>query len=205
MSFRLRDLAYLALATLAAGLGYLFFRAIYFAGEPAPFAQEMVLVFLGAVATIYLTAVLLNRQTELELRKEGRVIVLERKSEIYMACIEKVAKIVEVEHHEPHLIDELRVLNHKLAVVGSEHVVEAFEEVLGRLQAGFADGRLSGREGERVMAALADLTAAMREDILAEVGLGETAATLSAIRRNAARMEALDDLGEAPAPGRGGG
>jgi hypothetical protein len=34
-----------------------------------------------------------------------------------MACIEKVAEIVETARHDAKLIDELRVLSHKLAVV----------------------------------------------------------------------------------------
>ena len=60
-----------------------------------------------------------------------------------------------------------------------------------------ACGASAALDGERVMSALADLTAAMRGDILEEAGLAEPA-TLLAIRRNAARMEELDDLGGTP-------
>ena len=93
----------------------------------------MILVFLGAAATIYLTAVLLNRQTELELRKEGQVLLFQQKHDTYMRVIEKVAEIVERERHDFALIDELRVISHKLAVVGSAPVVEAFRRVLDLL------------------------------------------------------------------------
>ncbi|GGY54047.1 hypothetical protein [Parvularcula lutaonensis] len=197
-SFTRRDVAYLVVATVLAVAGYGLFRAMYFAGEPLPFAQEMVLVFLGAVATIYLTAVLLNRQTELELRKEGRVIVLQQKADTYMACIEKVAEIVETANHDPRLIDELRVLNHKLAIVGSGAAVRQFCAVLDRLLEGLKDGDMTNVEGESVMQALADLTAAMRTDILQEIGIDGEGDMLDAIRRNSRRMEALDDLGEKP-------
>ncbi len=192
-TFGRRDLAYLAVATVLAIGGYAVFRTMYFAGEPAPFAQEMVLVFLGAVATIYLTAVLLNRQTELELRKEGRVIVIQQKTEIYMACIEKVAELVETSNHDPRLIDQLRVLTHKLAIVGSGPTVEQFCSVLDRLLEGLSDGAISEADGESVMHALADLTAAMRADILQEIGM-DGGDVLGAIRRNSRRMEALDDI-----------
>ncbi|GAB6164025.1 hypothetical protein JCM19992_00250 [Thermostilla marina] len=194
--YRGRDLAYVAVALVIGGLGYLAFRAMYFAGATMPFAQEMVLVFLGAVATIYLTAALLNRQTELELRKEGRVIVLQQKYDIYIACIEKVAQIVEAERYDPALIDQLRVLNHKLAVIGSIEAVEAFAVVLDRLLSGLRDGRLSGVDGEQVMAALADMTAAMRKDMLEEIGMDDDATTLVTIRGNSERMEQLDDYAE---------
>ncbi len=62
---------------------------MYLAEDILPFAQEMTLIFLGAVVTIILTAALLNRQTDLELRKEGRVIILQQQCDIYMACIER--------------------------------------------------------------------------------------------------------------------
>ena len=136
MSNRLPDLAF-AGAAAALGIGILFvFRSMYLAEDILPFAQEMTLIFLGAVVTIILTAALLNRQTDLELRKEGRVIILQQQCDIYMACIEKVAEIVETARHDAKLIDELRVLSHKLAVVASAGVVSSFEQVLESLVIG---------------------------------------------------------------------
>ena len=193
MTYRSRDLAYLVVAVVC-GIGiYFMFRTMYMAEEPLPFAQEMTLVFLGGVVTIALTAALLNRQTELELRKEGRVIILQQQCAIYMACIEKVAKIVESIRHDAVLIDDLRVLNHQLAVVASEEVVVRFEAVLDALLSGFADGALSGADGEKVMQSVADLTTAMRSDVLQNTALTSTNAA-SAIRQNSRRMEQLDDL-----------
>ena len=193
MTYRSRDLAYLVVAVVC-GIGiYFMFRTMYMAEEPLPFAQEMTLVFLGGAVTIALTAALLNRQTELELRKEGRVIILQQQCAIYMACIEKVAKIVESIRHDAVLIDDLRVLNHQLAVVASEEVVVRFEAVLDALLSGFADGALSGADGEKVMQSVADLTTAMRSDVLQNTALTSTNAA-SAIRQNSRRMEQLDDL-----------
>lgn len=193
MTYRSRDLAYLVVAVVC-GIGiYFMFRTMYMAEEPLPFAQEMTLVFLGGAVTIALTAALLNRQTELELRKEGRVIILQQQCAIYMACIEKVAKIVENIRHDAVLIDDLRVLNHQLAVVASEEVVVRFEAVLDALLSGFADGALSGADGEKVMQSVADLTTSMRSDVLQNTALTSTNAA-SAIRQNSRRMEQLDDL-----------
>ena len=193
MTYRSRDLAYLVVAVMFGIGNYFMFRTMYMAEQPMPFAQEMTSVFLGGVVTIALTAALLNRQTELELRKEGRVIILQQQSAIYMACIEKVAKIVENIRHDAALIDELRILNHQLAVVASEEVVTRFEAVLDALLSGFADGALSGADGEKVMQSVADLTMAMRSDVLQNTALASTNAA-SAIRQNSRRMEQLDDL-----------
>lgn len=193
MSNRLPDLAFAA-AAAALGIGIVFlFRWMYLAEDTLPFAQEMTLIFLGAVVTIILTAALLNRQTDLELRKEGRVIILQQQCDIYMACIEKVAEIVETARHDAKLIDELRVLNHKLAVVASAGVVSSFEQVLESLQSGFADGTLSDEDGERVMNAVADLTIAMRSDVLHAAAFPSQNIE-RAVRLNSRRMEKLDDL-----------
>jgi len=193
MNFGLRDLAYMVVAA-SLGIGvYFMFRAMYFVEEPLPFAQEMTLVFLGAVVTIALTAALLNRQTELELRKEGRVIILQQQCDIYMSCIEKVAEIVEKSEHDERLLDELRVLNHKLAVVASEEVLTCFGTVLDTLLASLTDGVLVEADGEKVMQSVADLTSAMRSDVLHNMP-PTSMDTASAIRRNSSRMEQLDDL-----------
>ena len=111
------------------------------------------------------------------------MIILQQQSAIYMACIEKVAKIVENIRHDAALIDELRILNHQLAVVASEEVVTRFEAVLDALLSGFADGELSGADGEKVMQSVADLTTAMRSDVLQNTALASTNAA-SAIRQN---------------------
>ena len=193
MNFGLRDLAYMVVAA-SLGIGvYFMFRAMYLVEEPLPFAQEMTLVFLGAVVTIALTAALLNRQTELELRKEGRVIILQQQCDIYMSCIEKVAEIVEKSEHDERLIDDLRVLNHKLAVVASEEVLTCFEAVLDTLLAGLTDGVLVEADGEKVMQSVADLTSAMRSDVVQSTA-PTSKNTAETIRRNSRRMERLDDL-----------
>jgi len=192
--YRAHDLAYMLFSIALVGAGYLAFREMFVESEPVPFAREVVLVFLGAVATIYLTAVLLNRQTELELRKEGQVIILQQKNDIYMACIETVAQIVEVALHNDDLINELRVLSHKLAVLGSADVIASFENVLDTLVSGLRDGKLNSEDGSNIMKAVAEMTSAMRRDILEEIAAGNVRTTREAILRNSNRMQHLDRI-----------
>ena len=192
--YAVRDIIYVIAAILLVVISYFFFRLLYFSGSPMPFAQEMILVFLGAVATIYLTSALLNRQTELELRKEGRVIILQQKSDVYMACIETVARIVEGGCHDAKLIDELRILNHKLAVFASSSVIQAQELLLQQLLSSLSDGQISNADGNEIMNKLTEMTSAMREDILHEIGLEEADMTRKILLRNSANMEKLDDL-----------
>lgn len=196
-----RSLLFIAGSIIAGVVGYLFSRELYLAGAKMPFAQEAILVFAGAIATIFLTAALLNRQTELELSKEGRVLLFDKKNEVYMGAIEMIADIVEKQRHDPELIDELRILNHKLAVIGSAHVIENFNEVLNRLHRGLRDGNLSDADAREVMMALARLTCAMRRDMLDEVAMGdrggEQERVSALILRNSRQSEDLDDLEEA--------
>ena len=191
---RRRDVAYVVLAAAVLIIGYAAFRYLFYAGEGAVFAQESILVLLGAVATIFITATLLNRQTELELRKEGSVLLLEQKSRIYMAAIETVADIVEGRHYDDELVDALRVLNHKLAVVGSGEVITAFHKVIEKLLAGLSEGLLGEEAAESVMHAIAEVTVAMRSDMLSEIGSEIDAGVREAILSNSRGIERIDDL-----------
>ncbi|MEZ5653883.1 MAG: hypothetical protein R3E87_25395 [Burkholderiaceae bacterium] len=194
MGHRRQDLAYILMAAAVLIIGYAAFRYLFYAGEGAVFAQESILVLLGAVATIFITATLLNRQTELELRKEGSVLLLEQKNRVYMAAIETVADIVEGRHYDSELVDTLRVLNHKLAVVGSGEVIAAFHKVLDMLLSGLSGGELGEEAAENVMHAIAEVTVAMRADMLSEIGTEIDADVREAILSNSRGMERIDDL-----------
>jgi hypothetical protein len=67
---KLKQLIYLvlSLATLVAGYAYL--RYAYRVADRTPFTQEIVLIILGTVATVFITALLLNQQTAVEIEKE---------------------------------------------------------------------------------------------------------------------------------------
>ncbi len=70
---------YLLLVTVAFIGGYLFLRAAYMVSDEFPFTQEIILVFLGTIATALITALLLNKQTEVELKKEENIKCIELK------------------------------------------------------------------------------------------------------------------------------
>ncbi len=194
---RIREIVWLAGILAALVLGYALYHQLYVGASSFPFVQETILVFLGAVATIFLTAMLLNRQTELELSKEARVHLFDQKNSVYMSAIEKVAEIAEQRDPDPALIDELRVIGHKLAVIASPEVIKSFQSVLDKLMRGLRDGNLTNADAEEVMHAVAELTIGMRCDMLDEIGSAEKGAAQELIRRNSRQMERLDDLDEA--------
>jgi hypothetical protein len=149
--------------------GYFAFRLLYGVSDSFPFSQELLLVFLGAIATILITALLLNQQTELELRKEGQVLLLDQKSTTYMALIDHIGEIVEKGRLDPDGVAELRVLNHKLAMIGSADVIGQFSDVLRRLDTATEDQAISDAEQAQIMQSVAVLTYHMRRDLLGRI------------------------------------
>ena len=193
MSQRGRTQAFLLLLTAAVmAVGYLVFRQIY-QETSAPLAQELLLLFLGSVVTVLITAMLLNRQTELELQKEGRVLLLQQKNDVYLQVIEHIAAMARHRALDEGLIQRLRVLNHKLAVVGSAEVVEAFNEVLDTLLAGLPDD-LTDEEAEAVMHAVARVTLLMRRDLLGDQDAAVPIDVAAAVMSNSRDVEEIDDL-----------
>lgn len=186
---RPRAAAQLLLVLLTCTAAYLTFRFLFNASDSFPFSQELLLVFIGAVATVLITAALINRQTELELRKEGQVLLLDRKSGVYFALIEHLGEIVEKGRLEEEALAELRVLNHKLAMVADGDVIRHFGEVLNRLERAVRDGDISDDEQDRIMRAAAELTWWMRRDLLGRFVDEDPEAVLRAIRANNAGLE----------------
>jgi hypothetical protein len=179
----------LLLLTLAAG--YLAFRYFYGISGDFPFSQELLLVFIGAIATVLITALLLNQQTELELRKEGQVLLLDQKAAVYTAVIEHVGEIVEKGRLDKAELYELRVLNHRLAMIASAGVISQFREVLSRLDEAVDDSNMEQAEKDNIMRAVAVLTYHMRRDLLGRIAGEDEAAVLEDIVANNADLEGV--------------
>ncbi len=158
----------LVLLTMAAG--YLVFRYYYDISDQFPFAQEIILVFIGAVVTVLITALLINQQTELELRKEGRVLLLDLRAKIYSDIIEHVGCMIRKPRLEREDMATLRMLTHKLSMVAGAEVLHHFNRVLDEIEKGARDGSYSASEEDAVMRAVAELTFYMRRDLLGRIG-----------------------------------
>lgn len=151
------------LAAIAAG--YWFFRFSYEVSAPFPFSQEIMLLLLGAIVTGSITAVLLNRQTMNELKKEESVKFLDIKMDIYQSLMDGLeASIVAGETTREDTI-RLRFLAQRLALVASPAVLEQFGAFLRVYSEVAADHSLRPGEEDRVMDALAHLTVLIREEL----------------------------------------
>jgi len=78
--------------------------------------------------------------------------------------------------------------------LGSADVIASFENVLDTLISGLRDGKLNSEDGSNIMKAVAEMTSAMRRDILEEIAAGNVRTTREAILRNSNRMQHLDRI-----------
>lgn len=169
MSARNTNLLYLFLTAVVVVGGYFFLRYAYRVTDRLPFTQEIVLILLGTVATILITAMLLNKQTEVELRKEQSIKFIELKSRVYMEFIDFIEGLIRKQSLEPEDIVELQFYTHKLAIIASPQVLEQYHSFLEVINQSLRDEEISRREGELISHALAELTVKIREDLVGEV------------------------------------
>jgi len=163
------NLLYLSLTAVVVVGGYAFLRYAYRVMDQAPFTQEIVLIILGTVATVLITAMLLNKQTEVELRKEQSIKFIELKSQIYLDFINYVEQLI-LEREvtaEDHV--RLQFLTHKLAVVASPGVLGEYQQFLEVFNRSTRDTDLDKDEGDAISEALARLTVKIRQDLIGEL------------------------------------
>lgn len=166
-------LLYLVLTAIVVVGGYAFLRYAYRVADQLPFSQEIVLIILGTLVTVLITAMLLNKQTEVELKKEQSIKFIELKSSIYMdfvAYIEKLLLAGEVTHQD-HV--RLQFFTHKLAMVASPGVLAQYRQFLQVFNDSTRDADLDRQEGDAISVALARLTVQIRRDLVGEQDLAE--------------------------------
>ena len=165
---RWQNLIYLLLSVLLVAGGYLWLRAAYAAASQWPFTQEILLVILGIVATILITALLLNKQTEVELEKEWSIKLADLKTDIYMSLINHIEHLLATGKVTPEDKHRLRFLTHKLALVAAPNVLEEYQRFIDVFNSASSDNVFSDREAGSIHEALARLTAEIRSDLVGE-------------------------------------
>ena len=160
------------LMTLSAAVfigGYFFLRLAYHVTDKMPFTQEIILVVLGTLATILITAMLLNKQTSVELEKEQSVKFIELKTETYQQLIDTIETVVEEEEVSRSMLVKLRFHTHRLAIFASPAVLEEYQNFLNTLNHGVEDRHVGSKDAEAISTALARLTVCIRADLVGEL------------------------------------
>jgi hypothetical protein len=149
--------------------GYFFLRLAYHMSDKMPFTQEIILVVLGTLATVLITALLLNKQTTIELEKEQSVKFIDLKTQTYQQLIDSIEEIASHENVSDDMLNRLRFNSHRLAIFASPAVLDEYENFLSVLHKQIADKHVSAKDADEISQALAKLTIYIRRDLLGEL------------------------------------
>jgi hypothetical protein len=139
-------------------------------GTP-PYAFEIAAAFMGALVTVVITMILLNRQSEAEMLKERNVELLKQKITVYGDLIDRLEAIMR--KGEVSLEDEIAIqmLNLKLSFFASTDVLRKFNEFARQFSLVAADRKVTDQERTELLDALGELAAIIRHDLSSEEDL----------------------------------
>ncbi|SFV56340.1 hypothetical protein MNB_SV-10-965 [hydrothermal vent metagenome] len=150
--------------------GYFFLRLAYHMSDKMPFTQEIILIILGTLATILITALLLNKQTSVELEKEQSIKFIELKTETYQRLIDTIEEMVLHKDITSDDLTKLKFHTHRLAIFASPAVLKEYEHFLDIFDKMIAEDRhVSMKDEDMLSEALAKLTVYIRADLVGEL------------------------------------
>jgi len=145
--------------------GYAFMRLAYQSTDNFPFTQEIVVIILGTLVTIIITALLLNKQTAVEVQKEQNIKFFELKTQTYLQLLDLLEEMSLVDFFTDKELIRLKFLTHKLSIVASAKVLEKYGNVLKTIETISKDNTFSD-DTSILHKELANLSFNIREDIL---------------------------------------
>lgn len=120
-----KNIPVLALIAIVLALGYLVLRIIFNDTTPA-ITFELFAAILGFTLTTLVTFLLLNKQTDAELRKEESIQFLNLKMSVYQELLKQLHDVISKRKIKKEDITELRLLNQQISFVASAEVLQAF-------------------------------------------------------------------------------
>jgi phosphoenolpyruvate carboxylase len=157
---------YLLISLATFIIGYIYLRFAYASTEDIPFVQEIVLVVLGTIVTIAITAALLNKQSEVEIEKEQRVKIFDLKSNLYFDLIEFIESILKKSEITEKDLITLEFLTHKISVIANLDVLKAYSDFTRVFKETALDSKINALESDAISSELARLCGAIRYDLI---------------------------------------
>ena len=162
-----KQLAYLLLTLLTLVVGYAYLRYAYKVTDSAPFTQEIVLIILGTIATVFITALLLNKQTAVEIEKEQNIKFLDLKAQTYERLLDLMEEMSVENKLTDNDITKLQFITHRLAIFASPAVLNEYNHFLEVVSEISKDGTFDD-DTKTLSEALGRLTIQIRFDLLNE-------------------------------------
>ncbi len=167
--FKIENLAYLAMLFVVFVGGYIFLRYAYHVADQLPFSQEFVLVVLGTIATILITAMLLNKQTEVELKKEQSIKFIDLKSSAYLGLLDLLEELMLKETVSRDDLVRMQFLSHRLSIVAAPAVLCRYEHFLRAFDKSADDAKIDSRDSDSITQELGRLCVEIRRDLVGEI------------------------------------
>lgn len=168
-----KQLVYLLLTLLTVVGGYTYLRYAYKVTDSTPFTQEIVLIILGTIATVFITALLLNKQSAVEIEKEQNIKFLELKTKTYEKLLDLIEEMSTKKMLTGEDINRLQYVTHRLAIFASAAVLNEYDAFLKTLSELTDDGTFVN-DRHALNEALGKLTIQIRFDLLDENPTGKT-------------------------------
>ncbi len=159
---------YLTIATATFIIGYIFLKVAFSSFKEFPFVQEVVLIILGTIATIAITAALLNKQSEVELEKEQNVKIFDLKSNLYFELIDFLKEVINKKEIDKNDLLNLEFLTHKISTIASIEVLKEYTNLIQSIKEIAIDKKISPMESDELSADLAKLCVKIRYDLIAK-------------------------------------
>lgn len=160
-----KQLIYLLLSLITLVSGYAFLRYAYKVTDSTPFTQEIVLIILGTLATIFITSLLLNKQTTVDIQKEQSIRFLELKTNTYEKLFDLLEDMSVSEKITQKSIINLQFVTHRLAIISSPDVLNEYKSFVTTMNKLLEDKSFTG-EDEILHDAISKLTIKIRADII---------------------------------------
>ncbi len=120
------------------------------------------------MATILITSMLLNKQTEVEIQKEQRLRFLTLKSSVYTDLLTHIESVLLSGTATREDAVGLQFLSHRLTLVASPAILAEFENFLTVFFRAASDSSIAPGDSEQIHRALAELTIRIRQDLVGD-------------------------------------
>ncbi len=157
---------FLFLSILVFIVWYSFLKYSFNISSNNTFLQEFILIVLWTIVTIFITAALLNKQSEIELEKEQNVKIFDLKSETYFKLIDLIEEIFMKHNIDNKDITKLEFLSHKISTLADYEVLKEYNNFLTVIKKTIQDGKISLKEEDEISLALSKLCFNIRKDLL---------------------------------------
>jgi hypothetical protein len=162
-----KQITYLILTLFTLVAGYAYLRYAYKVTDSTPFTQEIVLIILGTIATVFITALLLNKQTAVEIEKEQNIRFLELKAQTYERLLDLIEDMTLADKLTQQDITKLQFITHRLSIFASANVLNEYNNFLNVISTISKDATFEN-DKKTLMNALGKLSTEIRFDLLNE-------------------------------------